>query len=386
MKKIYTILSLIIILLTLASCGNKSSLIITTYLEGTGSNQCIEIYNNSDKNINLKNYSINIYNNSGGVKRSVNLSGKLAAHTCYVVVNELAEEELLQKADLASPNLVFGGMEGIAIAYKDKVIDAFGNVGMRNDNKDITYLRKMEHKEAKTVFDYYDYIIYDVNYYKYLGVYETSVTEEELLEGPKFDPAYLENDFILQSDSITKMGGGGAVEVKLHKNVDGDTTYFVFPNELDITTFVNPDNIIYENDQPSTKVRYQDINTPETFAGGIEEWGWPAKLYTADVQSKADHIYIQSVLGDSLLCTYGRILGYVFVQNGDDSFCVNFMLIKQGYSTIAVNTALDMKYKDVTYYGYLQNAMYYAERNGLGIHGNMLDPHWNYALNKSKYA
>jgi endonuclease YncB( thermonuclease family) len=386
MKKLYTLVLFLVITLVLVSCGNTNSLIITTYLEGIGSNQCIEIYNNSDKVVNLKNYSINIYNNSGGVKRSVELSGKLAANDCYVVVNEKADAELLSKADLASADLVFGGIEGIAICYKDKVIDAFGNVGLRNNNKDITYLRKMEHRNPNPICDYYDYIIYDVNYTKYLGVYETSVTEEELLEGPKFDPEYLKRDFVLKSDTPTKMGGGGAVEVSLYRNVDGDTTYFIFPDELDIASFVNPDNIIWTNGKPSTKVRYQDINTPETFAGGIEEWGWPAKLYTADVQTKADKIYIQSVLGDSLLCTYGRILGYVFVQNGDDSVCVNFMLIKQGYSTISVNTLQDLKYKDVTYYGYFQNAMYYAERNYLGLHGDMLDPHWDYHKNQSKYA
>jgi endonuclease YncB( thermonuclease family) len=182
------------------------------------------------------------------------------------------------------------------------------------------------------------------------------------------------------------MGSGGAVEVSLYRNVDGDTSFFIFPDELDIATFVNPDNIIYTNGKPSTKVRYQDINTPETYAGGIEEWGWPAKLYTAKVQSEADKIYVQSVLGDSLLCTYGRIMGYVFANKGDESICVNFMIIKQGYSRVAINTTMDLKYKDVPYYGYLNNAMIYAQRNGLGLHGDALDPYWDYVNNKSIYA
>ena len=373
MKRVLSFIFMLFSIVILNSCNKvKNELIITTYLEGTGNNQCIEIYNYSDKEVKLNNYSINIYGTKDEIVSSVKLTGILLPDKCCVIVNSKASLELLEKADIESDNLVFGGLEGIALAYKDTVIDVIGNIGKRNDMRDITYLRKIDMREPKTTFDMYDYIIYDKDYTKYLGVYENSVTPEELLEGPKFDLKYLDEDFILNTSSTSLMGGGGAVEVSLYRNVDGDTSYFIFPDELDMTTFVNPKNIIYTNGKPSTKVRYQDINTPETYSGGIEEWGWPAKLYTAKVQSEADKIYVQSVLGDSLLCTYGRIMGYVFANKGEESVCINFMIIKQGYSRVAINTTMDLKYKDVPYYGYLNNAMIYAERNGLGLHGDSL--------------
>ena len=387
MKKLLSLIFMVFSIVMLNSCNEvKNELIITTYLEGTNDNQCIEIYNYSDKEVKLNNYSINIYGTKDEIKSKVKLSGIVLPNECCVIVNSKASQELLDKADIKSDKLVFGGLEGIALAYKDAIVDVIGNIGKRNDMRDITYLRKVDMREPKTTFDMYDYIIYDKDYIKYLGVYENSVTPEELLEGPKFDLKYLEKEFILSTSGASLMGSGGAVEVSLYRNVDGDTSYFIFPEELNIASFVNPDNIIYTNGMPSTKVRYQDINTPETFTGGIEEWGWPAKLYTAKVQSEAEKIYVQSVLGDSLLCTYGRIMGYVFANKGEESVCINFMIIKQGYSRVAINTTRDLKYKDVPYYGYLNNAMIYAERNGLGLHGDSLDPYWDYTKNKSIFA
>ena len=387
MKKFINLVIIMLVLLFMNSCNNvKNELIITTYLEGTDNNQCIEIYNYTENEVNLKKYKIEIYGVKDNIISTVNLSGKLAAKDCCVIVNSNASQELLEKADIKSDDLVFGGLEGIVLAYKGTRIDVVGTIGKRNDMRDRTLLRKVDMQEAKTKFDMYDYIIYDKDYFKYLGVYENSVTPEELLAGPKFISSYLEEDFMLKTDNASLLGGGGAVEVSLYKNVDGDTTYFIFPDELDIAYFVKPDNIIYTNGKPSTKVRYQDINTPETYTGNIEEWGWPAKLYTAQLQNEADKIYVQSVLGDSLLCTFGRIMGYVFVEKGNDSVCVNFMIIKMGYSRVAVSTKMDLKYKDVPYYGYMSNAMLYAEREGLGLHGDVLDPYWDYVANKSIYA
>ena len=175
-------------------------------------------------------------------------------------------------------------------------------------------------------------------------------------------------------------GTGGALEVELKLNVDGDTTYFKFPDSLDIESFVESKNIRHDADgSVSTKVRYQDVNTPETYQGNIEVFGWPAKLYTADIQNKAEKIYIQSVAGDSLLCTYGRILGYVFVCNNEDSSMVNFELVKKGYTNIMFGYNENMTYKDIPYYGYMLNARLYAQRNKLGLYGEK-DPYWNLSL------
>ena len=302
-----------------------------------------------------------------------------------MVANSLADNELQTKANLKTDKLVFVGHEAVGLTFNGNLVDVVGNPGFRNVLKDKTLIRKIDMVEPKVVYDEYDYIIYGINEYDYLGEFVNSVTPEELLEGPKFVTQYLEEDFILQTQTLSKMGGGGAVEVKLQTNVDGDTAWFVFPDELDITTFVATENIRYDGGKPSSKVRYQDINTPETYTGNIMEFGWPAKLYTAKVQNEAEKIYIQSVKNNSLLCTYGRIMGYVFATKGNDSVCVNFMIILQGYSTVAVSENYDLFYKDIPYYGYMYNAMLYAKRNQKGLWGEK-DPYWDYINDKSIYA
>ena len=309
----------------------------------------------------------------------------MEAKDCFVISNSLADEALLSKSDLASEGLSFGGNEAVGLLCKNKLVDVVGTPGFRNVLKDKTLIRKVDMAEPKTTFDEYDYINYCIDEFDYLGEFVNSVTPEELLEGPKFDSSYLQEDFILKTETVSKMGGGGAVEVKLQSNVDGDTAWFVFPDELNIETFVEKENIRYNGGLMSSKVRYQDINTPETYSGNIMEFGWPAILYTAKVQSEAESIYIQSVKDDSLLCTYGRIMGYVFAEKDGDSICVNYMIILQGYSTIEVSKNYSLTYKDVPYYGYMYNAMLYAKRNQKGLWGE-IDPYWDYILDKSIFA
>lgn len=385
MRKKYLLVIFLLSLLFFGCNSGENQLLISIYLEGSKNNQCIEIYNFSDADVDLSKYKIEIYGTGNKVKSSIKLSGNLSSKSCYVVANSLADNELQTKANLKTDKLVFVGHEAVGLTFNGNLVDVIGNPGFRNVLKDKTLIRKIDMVEPKVVYDEYDYIIYGINEYDYLGEFVNSVTPEELLEGPKFVNQYLEEDFILQTQTLSKMGGGGAVEVKLQTNVDGDTAWFVFPDELDITTFVAAENIRYDGGKPSSKVRYQDINTPETYTGNIMEFGWPAKLYTAKVQNEAEKIYIQSVKNNSLLCTYGRIMGYVFATKGNDSVCVNFMIILQGYSTIAVSENYDLFYKDIPYYGYMYNAMLYAKRNQKGLWGEK-DPYWDYINDKSIYA
>ncbi len=388
MKKIWFVFISFCMLFILASCGDEvdhSKVMISVYLEGSDNNKAIEIYNSSDEEISLSNFKLGIYKVKDE-KPSINvrLKGTLGSKKCFVVSNSKAAKDILDKSNMTSDNLEFNGTEGIALLYKNTVVDVIGELGLRNKNSDITYVRKVDMTDPSDKFDQYNYIIYNKDNSNYLGEFINSVTPEELLQGPKFDKAYLEKDFYVTYPGMN--GTGGALEVELKLNVDGDTTYFKFPDSLDIESFVDSKNIRYDADgSVSTKVRYQDVNTPETYKGNIEVFGWPAKLYTADIQNKADKIYIQSVAGDSLLCTYGRILGYVFVCNNDDSSMVNFELVKKGYSNIMFGYNENMTYKDIPYYGYMLNARLYAQRNKLGLYGEK-DPYWNYTLNKSIYA
>lgn len=388
MKKIYYLILLLLTCTIVCSCSGKKENqgLISVYLEGTENNQAIEIYNFSDEEMNLDNYSICIYKigtKEDSPTHSIKLSGTLDAKKCYVVCNSLSEDTLKAKANLQSSDLVFGGLEAVALKFDNKVVDVIGTIGYRNNNKDYTLVRKLDFVTPSLTFDLYNYIIYGTNNYNYLGEFTASITSEEYLAGPKFDLSLLNKDFISSTNS--KLGAGGAVEVELCKNVDGDTSWFKFPSSLDIESFVSSNNIEYHNGVHCCKVRYMSIDTQETMPNMIEEFGWPAKLKTADFQNKAEHIYVQSIDNNSLAGNYGRLLGYVYVSTGSDSTMVNFEIVKAGYSDAAVVRDNEMTYKDALIYGYLMNADLYARRNHLGLYGEK-DPYWDYDNNKSIYA
>ena len=385
MKKYMSLLLLAITLILLSACGDNidyTKLMISVYLEGTDNNKSIEIYNSGDTDVSLSDFNIGIYQvGDEEPSNKISLEGTLKAKECYVVSHSGANQDILSKTNLKTDNLSFAGKEGIALLYKKTVVDVIGTIGMRNDMRDITYVRKVDMTTPSTTFDLYNFIIYNCDNSNYLGEFINSVTPEELLEGPKFDPKYLDIDFFKEDPLV---GLGGAVEVTLSSNVDGDTSYFAFTDD-NITNHVASSSKYTVNGVTSAKVRYQDINTPETTKNNIMEFGWPAKLYTAELQNKADKIYVQTVKNDSFLCTYGRIMGYVFVCNGDDSKLVNYEIIKKGYSTISFEYNKEMTYKDIPYYGYMMNAKLYAEKNKLGLNGE-IDPYWDYTKDQSIYA
>ena len=387
-KLLYLFAILLSSLIILSGCNDNdtanSNLMISVYLEGTDDNKSIEIYNNSLEEIKLNNYSIGIYKigNKETPNINIKLSGILESKKCYVISNDKANSDILAKTNLKTADLSFGGIEGIALMYKDTVLDVIGSIGLRNQNANMTLVRKVDCTTPSTTFDQYNYLRYGLDNANYLGEFKNSVTPEELLQGPKFDKSYLDLPFYTTTPGL--LGTGGALEVELFQNVDGDTAYFVFPDSVNIGSLVAKNNTITKNGVVAAKVRYQDIDTPESYSGNIQEFGLVAKKYTSDLQTNADKIYVQTVKNDGLLCTYGRLMGYVFVEKDNDTTLVNFEVIKHGYSNIGFQYNEDMLYKDLPYYSYFLNAQLYAQKNKLGLYGEK-DPNWDYKNNKSLY-
>ena len=389
MKKIISLFAILLSsLIILSGCNDNdtanSNIMISVYLEGTDDNKSIEIYNNSLEEIKLNNYSIGIFKigNKETPNINIKLSGILEAKKCYVISNDKANSNILAKTNLKTADLSFGGIEGVALMYKDTVLDVIGSIGLRNQNANMTLVRKVDCTTPSTTFDQYNYLRYGLDNANYLGEFKNSVTPEELLQGPKFDKSYLDLPFYTTTPGL--LGTGGALEVELFQNVDGDTAYFVFPDSVNIGSLVAKNNTITKNGVVAAKVRYQDIDTPESYSGNIQEFGLVAKKYTSDLQTNADKIYVQTIKNDGLLCTYGRLMGYVFVEKDNDTTLVNFEVIKHGYSNIGFQYNEDMLYKDLPYYSYFLNAQLYAQKNKLGLYGEK-DPNWDYKNNKSLY-
>jgi len=66
-----------------AQCND---LFISEYVEGSGNNKCIEIYNPTDQNIDLSAYRLVRYSNGGTTPNAVNLAGTITPYDVYVVV------------------------------------------------------------------------------------------------------------------------------------------------------------------------------------------------------------------------------------------------------------------------------------------------------------
>lgn len=364
--------------------SDDTDLLITEYVEGSKTDKCIEIYNFTETEVDLSEYSLSQYRSDYVPTVTIPLSGKLAPKTTYVVAYSSASDALLEKADYDHLGLTFTGKNAITLNHHGKIVDILGYIGFAIDYaKDMTLVRKVDRMEPRTQYDEYDWIRYGVDNFKYLGNVENSVTPEELLAGPYLEDQYLnlEDYPFFAGSASAKVGGGGAVPVTIKNNIDGDTTDLYITNNV-----INPSEFMTSTSYYGTiagkrwvRIRYQAVDTPESYSGNIQEFGKLAAAYTAFVQNQADEMFLQSVKGGSLLCNYGRVMGYVWAGRNR---LMNYETIKHGYSTVSYEFYNQLTSRDIPYESYFYNASLYARMNKLGLYGEE-DPYWNYQSNTS---
>ncbi len=364
--------------------SEDTDLLITEYVEGSKTDKCIEIYNFTETEVDLSEYSLSQYRSDYVPTVTIPLSGKLAPKTTYVVAYSSASDALLEKADYDHLGLTFTGKNAITLNHHGKIVDILGYIGFAIDYaKDMTLVRKVDRMEPRTQYDEYDWIRYGVDNFKYLGNVENSVTPEELLAGPYLEDQYLnlEDYPFFAGSASSKVGGGGAVPVTIKNNIDGDTTDLYITNNV-----INPSEFMTSTSYYGTiagkrwvRIRYQAVDTPESYSGNIQEFGKLAAAYTAFVQNQADEMFLQSVKGGSLLCNYGRVMGYVWAGRNR---LMNYETIKHGYSTVSYEFYNQLTSRDIPYESYFYNASLYARMNKLGLYGEE-DPYWNYQSNTS---
>lgn len=363
---------------------NDTKLLISEYVEGSGdNNRAIELYNFSNEEVNLNEYTIAHYKREYTPDSQVILSGTLKAKETFVVVTATADAELKEKADLVSEDLFFTGKGAVALMHNGKVADSLGYISLYAEYAvDTTLVRKVDYLNPRPEYDAYDWIKYATDNFKYLGNVENSVTPEELLNGPCLDDKYLDLEQypFYYNDGNSNRGGGGAVSGSVRNNIDGDTSD-LFVNGINPKDFMTSSNYYGTlNGKTWLRARYYGVDTPESGGNaGIQEFGMMAKYYTAFIQNHADVIYVQTVKDDSLLGNFGRLLAYIWA---DRDTLVNYETIKAGYSVSGYSYHFDMMYKDIPYESYFYNANLYARKNKLGRYGEK-DPYWNYSSGKS---
>ncbi len=113
-----------------------SDLYFSEYVEGSGSNKALEIYNASNQAIDLSNYKVYLFPNgasipSGGLSGGLQLNGMLAPDSVYVIVHSFATPGLKALADTITGYISFNGNDAITLVNTTfpQDIDVIGVIG-----------------------------------------------------------------------------------------------------------------------------------------------------------------------------------------------------------------------------------------------------------------
>ena len=122
------------------NCSNvdgdqPTDLFISEYIEGSGNNKCIEIYNGTGASVNLASYSLFVSFNGGTSTQVFNLSGTLANGGTHVVCNPSASPSFTNVANQTSTVISFNGNDAVVLRKNGVDIDIIGSVGQNPGNE-----------------------------------------------------------------------------------------------------------------------------------------------------------------------------------------------------------------------------------------------------------
>ncbi|HEX8515356.1 MAG TPA: lamin tail domain-containing protein [Bacteroidia bacterium] len=141
MKKL--LLSVVAIASCITANAQCTELFISEYVEGSGNDKAIEIYNPTSNPINLSAYKLVRYSNgSSSASDQLQLSGTIAAHAAFVIVNgqtsggatspavSPALQAMANQLDGAYPAPTYmNGNDAITLEKNGVIIDIFGKIG-----------------------------------------------------------------------------------------------------------------------------------------------------------------------------------------------------------------------------------------------------------------
>lgn len=105
------------------------SLLISEYVEGTGSNRALELYNSGKSSINLQGYEIDVYfDGASTVGKTVALTGTILAGTTFVVAE--AGFDTAVSTDLTTSGTFFDGNDAIVLKKGGAISDSIGQIGV----------------------------------------------------------------------------------------------------------------------------------------------------------------------------------------------------------------------------------------------------------------
>ncbi len=112
---------------------HPEGLFFSAYVEGSGHNKAIELFNSYAETVDLSDYEIQIFSNGNTSPnfRIKDLPGTLEPGKTYLIAHSSAVQALQDKADKLVNNLDFNGDDALVLLQNGKVADRFGIVGER---------------------------------------------------------------------------------------------------------------------------------------------------------------------------------------------------------------------------------------------------------------
>lgn len=335
----------------------NSTLIFSEYIEGSGYNKALEIYNGTGSAIDLSDYSVVHFNNGASQNPSdgkyvdaVQLDGTLQNGNVFVLANAAADQKILDVADLVGNNYFynFNGDDALVLfknynkdTRQGTIVDSIGKVGQdpgsywegnQVKTQNATLIRKENILTGdQDLYDTFDpsvqWISLPQDTFSYLGSYQN------------VDPTEQQDTYTATVDHI----------------VDGDTLY------------------IKETILGTNKVRLLNIDTPETYHlssyntnliktdpdQSQKFHGEKAKEFLSAFINPGDQIILK--VGEEPTDSYGRLLAEVIRKS--DGLNMNLSLVQAGR---AVSYFISPIGNQETYQA-IQDATKYAYTNHLGI-------------------
>lgn len=109
-----------------------TELFISEYIEGSGNNKAIEIYNGTGAAVNLATGAYNVqmyFNGNATATLTINLTGTVASGDVFVVAQATAAAEILAQADQTNASGWFNGNDAVVLRKGTAMIDVIGQIG-----------------------------------------------------------------------------------------------------------------------------------------------------------------------------------------------------------------------------------------------------------------
>lgn len=116
--------------LAVPAANAAGGIYFSEYVEGSSDNKALEIYNSTDRSVDLSQYAVSIYfNGSTDAGTAIDLTGTLAAGHTYVLASRRADAAVLKVADQTYGGSFFNGNDAVSLTHAGNTDDVIGQIG-----------------------------------------------------------------------------------------------------------------------------------------------------------------------------------------------------------------------------------------------------------------